>query len=518
MIKTITWEDFNGDDAVQANRLEDYYLGKQNQYVEAMLGKQRDDWKARGFIVESRNIVGMIITNSGPLMNKPPVLSIVPYGANKGIPDAKFNQIMEGANWLPVFQNVDAYTRLFGSVIVVQQKYVPEGRMTVDGAYQFDASKGDALKIDFLHVGNSVVKMDKLNRNIAELAFLTTDYSNCAPWSYRYINSDVIEDYTVDGDKETLDASVENTEGIVPASPFYDTRTPARGIWNNIPEDLLNIQDKVNLFNVDMTRSIAYQQQKTFFTDSDIVDSGARNAGKPTMGHPGIDGASSSSGTQGQGFKQASQSWTKLTESKKSIGGLGSMVRLRKDSTDGSSPMVKFDGPTTDVMALYNVVALQVRDVAADWCVTVKASDSQKANSGFQVIVEENDNMQLREKRAQSFQAGFKRFYGITQVLYPELQEGMLTVEFAAPALPVDPVAEQTVWAYMIANNFATPVDFFMKAQSMTKEDAMTKLHEVIAINKLIATELGPTKPIVLPHETDPAQKGGNPKQPTLPV
>jgi hypothetical protein len=515
MKKSITWEDFNGPDAIEANRLEDYYLGKQNQYVEEMLGEYRDDWKARGFIVESRNITAAIIDRSAPIINKPPVLSVVPYGENKGKPDAKFNQIMQAANWQAKFQNIDKFSRLMGSLVVVQQKYVPEGRMTVDGSYKFDPSQGDALKIDFMHKGNSVVKMDKLGMTIVELAFLTSDWSNCNKWTYRYINADVIADYEVDGDEETCTSADVNPDGIVPASPWYDTREPIRGIWHNIPEDLLNMQNKVNLFNVDLTRAIAYQQQKTFFTDSDIVDNGNRTAGRPLMGHPGIDGEEGKS--QGQVYKAASQAWTRLTAGKKSIGGLGSMVRLKKDSNTNTAPLVKFDGPDTDVMALYNVTALQVRDVAADWGVTVKAMESQKANSGFQVIVQESDNLQLREVRAQSAQAGFRRFYEVTKVLYPELQEGTLTAEFAPPSLPVDPVANQQRWTYLQANNFATPIDYWMQEEGMTFEDAMAKLDQVLAIKKKINDAVGPTDSIVLPENKNPQQKGGNPEQPNLP-
>ena len=102
-------------------------------------------------------------------------------------------------------------------------------------------------------------------------------------------------------------------------------------------------------------------------------------------------------------------------------------------------------------------------------------------------------------------------------MLYPELQEGTLSAEFAPPSLPVDPVANQQRWMYLQANNFKTPIDYWMEEEGMTLEDATAKLDEVLAVKKKINDAIGLTAPVVLPENKNPQQKGGNPEQPNLP-
>ncbi|WP_422847206.1 hypothetical protein ACOYR4_15375 [Acidovorax sp. M14] len=492
MNKSITHADFNSGEAIETQKLIDYYEDDQERYVTALLDAKRENWRERGFNVTSRNIIKSIVDQSGLLFNKPPKLTVIPYGQSRGIEDATFNQIMGRAGWLEFFQNVDVYTRLLKTIVVLQQKYIPQERSTVDGVYRFDYRKGDALLLTMLHQGQCVTRTDITGRNITELAYYLTPYSQVESWTYRYINADVIEEWEVKGDEEIRLSSLPNPEGLVPASPFYDVRIPRNSFWFRTPEDIVSFQDNLNLFNCDLDYARAHQMQKSLFVDSPIVDS-----------------------DDGTAYRANDENWSTPTpKTKKTIGGLGSIVTLEKGMT-GSTPLVKFDGPDTELRALYEIMASQVRDIASDWNVNFK--EDQSANSGYQVITNEMGNLALREKRAQSFESGFRRFYDITQQMYPELQEGTLHVEFGAPSLPVNRLEQEQVYQYRLQNKTATPVDIYI-ADGLTEEEAIAKLKRDIAIRKMMAeaeAETDQTPELQSPGiETPPDQIGGNQPDP----
>ncbi len=504
MTKSITFADFNGPEAVKAQRLIDYYEDNQEVYVTALLNAKRKKWKERGYNVQSRNIIKSIVDKSGLLFNKPPALKILPPGQQKGTVDNNFVRIMDGADWVEFFQNVDVFTRLLKTTIVLQQKYIPEERTTIGGSYKFDAQAGDALMLSLLNRSNCVVKTDILGR-ITELAYLTLPWSNSQPWSYCYINKDVVEDYAVEGEEETLIDSNPNPEGRVTANPFYDVKVPRnrKDFWINVPEDIASFQDNVNLFQCDMQFAMAHAMQKTLFHDTPIVPQTDSSISIPIAP---------------LGQVPAAETWEEITITEGNVGGLGETVLMDKGDPNNPAPWAAFLGPDTDLHQLNQTMAAQIQDIAADWCVTVKSQDSAKANSGYQVVVEEMDNLQLREQRAQSMQSGFRKFYDITQSMYPELLEGMLQVEFAAPSLPVNPLEQAQVRTFNFALNLQTPVDVWME-EGMSEEDAKAKLAEVLAINKQIAEAVPTPKPAPMiqpPDQTNPAQVNGNPAQPKI--
>lgn len=501
MTKTITFADFNSKAAQATQKLLDYYEDKQSGYVEKLLDAKRDDWRSRGFNVQSRNIIKSIVDKSGLLFNAPPALAIFGKGETKGASDPTFEDVMDHADWLEKFQNVDVYTRLLKSVVLLQQKYVPEERLTVGGTYKFNARNGDALMLTLLTQANSVVRTDITGNRITELAFLCDQDTNFnEPWSYRYINADVIEDWRVDGEEEHLIKSVPNPDALVPASVFYDVKTPRAGFWVNLPEDVVSFQENLNLYLCDMQFAVAQQINKPLFIDTDIESTSDSGAPLIPYAPPGHTNA-------------GDEQWSQLPSmGTKSIGGLGSVVKLTPGMT-GNTPMVKFEGPDTRLKELHDILSAQVRDIASDWDVSIKAEGGAKANSGFQVIVEEMDNLALREKRAQSFQAGLRRFYNITQRLYPELTEGVLKAEFAPPSLPVNKLDNEQVWQIRSTSIAFSPVDRLMD-EGYTEEDAFEKVRKNITIFQALGLPIPGSTPLPTPSPTNMQQRGGNPRNP----
>jgi hypothetical protein len=500
-------DEFNTKEARHANLLVDMYEGRQRKHLVDMLdGKcegfgKRVEWRNRGIVPRTRNITKAIVDKSGLLFNRPPVLSIHIPNSLKLVTDENFNAIMESADWLEMFQNVDAYSRLLKSVVVLQQRYVPEDTITVNGQYRFDATNGEALLLTILHRGNSVVKMNPQRTKITALAFLTdvdsdgdTDDLDDDCWGYRLITPEEIVDVLVTnsrsassgnaGDqKETIVNRQPNPDGFVPACFFYDINKPRSGYFVDVPEDIRAIQEMVNLHLTDLEFAVAWQKQKTAFVTGNIVNNDENSGSQvvPAAQHGFTPG--------GAVYNDIPFYQQKVSTS---LGGLGSLIKLGLDDS-GQAGSIKFEGPDTDLLKLQEVIDSLAEAVANDWDVQLKMGGQGNATSGFQLIVEEVANLNLRERRAQSMIAGLRRFYEITKQLYPNLlTEGVLQAKFAPPNLPVNRAELEQIWTAKIAANRATIVDYFMEVEGMTEAEALDKMARTIKLNNMVNDETQP--------------------------
>lgn len=473
-MKTITWEDFGDDEAKKAYLLLELYDGEQKEYVEKMLdgempgykGAKRKDWDERGYVPAIRNIVKPIIEKSNNLFNQPPILEL--YTGKTLIKNETFVQLMDSIDWHEYFQNVSALTRLLKTTIVLQQQYIPENVLTVDSMYKYNQERGDAVLPIILHRGNTVVRTDITGRLLLELAYLTEEDWDDDVWTYRHITPTEITDWevrkTAGKYEEILIDTKPNPVGFIPASFFYDNTKPRTGVWNEVPEDLINFQLLYNLHLTDTHFAIAWQKAKTLFVNTTILEPDSSTY------VPTYDEAMSYS-FEGKTLKPSSN-----------IGGLGEIVTLKNDD-QGNQPMVKFDGPTTDLNALQEILDRMLFDIASDWSVNMKFAGKGSASSGFQLVVEEIDNLTLREKRAQYFSAGLRKYYEVLSALYPELPRAVLYTTFGEPNLPVDNQVQEQIWSTKINEGRASRADYFMEMKGMSKEEAMMKIKEIDASN-----------------------------------
>jgi hypothetical protein len=244
MSQVLNHKDLRSTDADAAQKLLDFYEDNQLNYVIADMNRYRDDWGTRKFIPRTRNITKSIVDKSGLLFNAPPTLEIVTTSTTQSAPiiDPTFNELMERSDWTEFFQNVDVYTRLLKTVVILQQKYIATTSSTQDGKYVPNFLQGDALLLTLLTRANCAIKMDVTGTVINELAFLTSDVVNGNEFTYRDITPELINDWEVKDDEEKLIESKPNPDGFVPANVVYDTLKPRKGNWSNIPEDIISLQ------------------------------------------------------------------------------------------------------------------------------------------------------------------------------------------------------------------------------------------------------------------------------------
>jgi hypothetical protein len=93
------------------------------------------------------------------------------------------------------------------------------------------------------------------------------------------------------------------------------------------------------------------------------------------------------------------------------MAGPGSAVVL--DSMGVDSPFVRYENPDIDIKPLNEVVDSWIKSFAGDWSVRIEVAGQGRAQSGFQLIVEESDNLDLRKQRQRMFESGFKRLYRV---------------------------------------------------------------------------------------------------------
>ena len=520
--KTITYEEFFSPNACKIQKIVDYYEGDQQNYVIAILNGamngwgKRKEWQHRGIIPRVRNVTKAIVEKSGMLFNKPPALNIVLPGQtnNEPVVDPVLNEILENADWVESMQNIDIYTRLCGSIVVLEQLILPDNRTTTGGVYQYDYTQGDQLVFTILHHGNTVVRMNESRTQITELAYIMGDNSyilnadgvSSRPkqWKYCVWTPEEILVIQVDEDKELTNqdgmnqieteiSREPNTNGIVPASFIYDTRKPRKGHWCRPPEDLISLQEMVNLSLTDTEFAVAFQKQKTLFITGDLENddnnSGDQLIPAAQMGH-------TAGGTiyNDIPFYQ--------TRKQTFLGGLGSVAKLGVDGA-GTAGKAEFVGPDTDLGKLDDIINHLIESVANDWSVNLNYGGGGKANSGFQLVVEEIDNLNLRQQRAYMMQAGMRRMYEILKVLFPgQLTDGYLQVEFAEPNLPVNREENENLWTIKIDNGRASVIDYFMDECGMTQEEAIMKATKIQQENELYGQ--------VVPPPPAPPAPGGN--------
>lgn len=408
--------------------------------------KGRRNWQSRGFIPRFRSLVRPIVTKSGMLFNdEPPILEVYSFGqVTPNERDTKIlNDELSKIDFNEFLITLDETVRLLKSVLVLTQ-YDQEEKQ---------------LHLTLLHKGNSGVVTD-LKGKIIGLIYETADDA------YRIFTETEIYDIVEDEQDNLFVTAVQpNPYGIVPVTPFYDTNKPRCGIWNEPGMDLVNINETYNLHLTDMEWAMSWSKQPTLFTncrfDADQNDTNL----------------------------ELSQQWgskfpTQVPSQEGVIGGPNKAVFLTSNGVD--SPFVEYKAPVFDAKTLDDVVQYWVKMIAEDW--SVRIDDVGTATSGFQLLVQELPNKELRRLRSKSFSAGMKRWYKQVIVIlntagYNLDPTGELYVELDRPSLPVDDKTDEEAWSIRISEGRASIIDYLMEKHGITKEEAIAMKTEIDQFN-----------------------------------
>jgi hypothetical protein len=442
-------------DSQFARKSINYYDGRQSEELVKALSDPsnfRKSWREKGLQPRTRNLTKAIVDKSGLLFNGPqPILEVWTNGAVNQQASQNLKDLMDSVEWIEFFTNFDNQVRMLKTSLVLVQ-WDPVSNKPI-----FDA----------LHKGNAAVALDCNTRQVTDLLVLTGDEDED---EYRHFDVNMITDLEYDKESKELviTAQFPNPYGIVPVAAFHDTSTPRYGMWNVPPTDLVGLNEMYNLHLMDSEYSAAWSKVKTLFTNADISSNSnlTQTWVDPQTGIP-----------------------RQIPQSPSVVGGPGKVVQV--DAPPGATPYVEYKGPDVNLTPVEEMFSQWVKDFAGDWSVRLQSAGDASATSGFQLVVEEMPNLELRKQRQKMFISGFSRLYKVLTFVTAGVPgaalpiDGVLYVTFHAPALPVDDKAQEEVWSRRILEGRASRVDYFMSTQGMSREEAIAKVAEIDALNTI---------------------------------
>lgn len=429
-----------------------YYDGDQYTEMVKLLSdpnKGRKSWQERGIIPRFRNVVKAVVEKSGRLFkDQPPVLNVF---LEDGVTEDKAQtlniyKLLNNTEWNEVFVNIDIVTRLLKTSLLLVQWNEEEQR----------------LAFDILHRGNTAVVLEANSRRINSLIYRTSDAGDVA--TYRIITNDQYIDLLEENSKVSVVGAVPNPYGIVPVVEFYDVQIPRSGYWVDGGQDLVALNEMINLHYTDAEYAISWAKLPTLFTNCRFEGGSA---------------------DQWESVMTADNKLPRLVPTAGSvIGGPSRAIQL--DSAGVDSPFVKYESPKVDISPMDAVVEGWMKQYAADWSVNIHLRGEGRAQSGFQLVVEEVDNLDLRKQRQRMFESGFKRFFQVIKKIVPGMfsDDSILFAEFLQPVLPVNTLESEQSWSIRIAEKRATPIDYFVQMCGLSEKEAIDKWEGVLAFHK----------------------------------
>jgi len=444
----------NTNQAKDARRALNFLDGLQEQEMIEVLNDPnfgRYDWKSKGLKPRFRNITKMIVEKSGMLFKDTlPVLEIFDLLQNEDNEAATqlLAEKLSEIEFAEFMTNFDLVLRLLKTAMIM---------------VQWNAEDENWM-LDILHRGNAEVIIDPGTRK--PMCLVYRSHENC----YWVWTNEAVTELRVEGEgaqkKIIAGPSAVNSYGVIPMAVFYDTNTPRTGFWVEQDKSLVNLNEMLNLHILDSEFSILWSKMSTAVTNM-----------RPAAGSTSIETVEYEAGP-GDVLPRRQVSKDQM------LGGPNEVVVL--DSMGVDSPFYEFKSPQIDLKPLNEVMENWIKGYAADWCVSVRAQGEGRAESGFQLIVEEMSNLDLRKQRQRMFESGFKRLYRALRSVYNTASgsaafpvDSNLFAEFNDPVLPVDIAIEETVWSQRIKEGRATDIDYFMHVWGMNKEEAELKYQEI---------------------------------------
>lgn len=471
--------------AKDARRSLNYFDGNQEPEMIEVLNdphRGRADWKTKGLSPRFRNVTRMVVEKSGMLFKDTmPVFEIFDKLQNNENESATqlLAEKLSDIEFVEFMSNFDQVLRLLKTAMIM---------------VQWDQEEQQWM-LDILHRANAEVIIDPTTRKPICLVFRS--HENC----YWVWTQEEITELIVSGDganrKIEISSQSPNTYGIIPIAVFYDTNTPRTGFWVEQDKSLVNLNEMVNLHITDSEFSILWSKMATAITN---------------MRPQGDNNIETAEYVAGPGDvlprRQAGKAGI--------LGGPNQVITM--DSMGIDSPMFEYKAPKIDLKPLNEVVDNWIKSFAGDWSVSIRAQGEGRAESGFQLIVEEMDNLDLRKQRQRMFESGFKRLYRVLRSVYNIASGGTsfpiesnLYAVFSDPVLPVDIAIEETVWSQRIKEARATPIDYFQHVWGMNKEEAELKYEEVRQFNKdnqVVLEPVSDTTDVINPTASVDSQMG----------
>lgn len=450
----------SSEDAKKAHKALKFFDGEQEELMIELLSdpnKGRKKWRERGIIPRYRNLTKMIVEKSGMLFkDKAPTLEV--FDKDSAVENEeqcqKLAEELSKTEWVETFSNLDQIVRLLKTGLIL---------------IQWNAEENQVI-FDILTRANAQVIVDPGTRAIDAIIYRTSDCGDTE--TFRIFTKEEVIDLMKSKQNISIVDRQPNPYGIVPVAVFYDTNTPRNGFWNPASYDIVSMNEMVNLHLTDSEYAISWAKLPTLFTNMKFANDEVETFSFEQVGTNPL---------------------PKMVASQESLLG-GPSKAIIMDSAGVDSPFIKYESPKVDIAPLDNVVINWIRAFAEDWSVKISGTGNAQATSGFQLLVEEIDNLDLRKRRQRMFEAGFKRLWKVLATVVNTVKPGYFNIEselfvdFPDPYLPVDTKEQEEVWSLRIAEKRASRIDYFVEVHGLSRKEAEEKCKRIdednIALDK----------------------------------
>jgi hypothetical protein len=297
---------------------------------------------------------------------------------------------------------------------------------------QVDQDTG-IINLSVLSRNNSAVKFNRVTGMLEGLIYTAGVVGLNGGQVFHIWTPDEIID--LEGDKVV--GKEPNPYGIIPVAILNDKRPPLGDLWKYATwEQLIQLSDGVNLFNTEALFNARYAMVGSPVTNMEIPEGTVR----------GIDAA------------------------------------LALKSTGAETPFFEFAAPTanvTEFMAWMNPFREAVAD---EWGVNLNVGGTGSADSGFKLIVEEFENIELRQTRivaAKQFEQDLYQVFAIMGQVHTDWNldvNAECMADFQEPALPVNKTEDWMISKEQLALGIISPEEYWkMLDPDLTDEQLAVK-------------------------------------------
>lgn len=304
----------------------------------------------------------------------------------------------------------------------------------------FDTEMGK-ITIDLIHAGNSYIYYDARLQPETLVRLVDDDL-------YEIITKDFV--YKVSKENHTnvvvlVDQQV-NTLGIIPVAVFHDKSSPIYGAVHPVDPMLSNFNLILNKLLTLLNVGMEFEINSALYTNVELPEH------------------------------------IRITP--------GTIIKFDQQNPDDKI-FLEYVKPNTDLKTLNDIIVSWSRMIAGAYCVKIEDEQASSITSGFQLIVREAANLDLRRERQRPFEAGFTRMWDVIQRIAAligwDTTDLELTIDFPAPSLPIDEEVQEKVWTERIKEGRATRRDYLINVAKLTPDEADAKILEIKAEQALFS-------------------------------
>lgn len=406
----------------------DYLENDMLCHMRKLLDFHLKDWQNRKFVPVYENPVKILIERSAKSYKESPKRTVTLSGELAEGLTESYNDLLRGTNLNFIAQDLDHRARLFTASLLLPQ---------------FDEESKN-LTLTVLSRNNSDVLFDRITGEIDGLMY-TTGFRGISGDQKSHIwTKDNIFDF--EGDK--LINTADNPYGIIPVAILNDTRPPLGELWRYKSwEQLIQLSDGVNLFNTEALFNARYAM-----------------VGSPV---------------------------TNMKIPKDFVRGIDAPIALDSNNA-GETPFFEFSSPTANVTEFMAWFKPFRETIADEWGVNLNIAGSGTADSGFKLIVEEFENIELRQTRivaAKQFEEDLYQVFAAMSAVHDWGldTEGRGVADFVEPALPVNQTEDWTIAKEQLALGILSPEEYWaLQDPDLTLDQLAAK--RVVFDNRGLAT------------------------------